>query len=174
MQAMPVAAPSLGEVRPRVRKKQQSSHGPAVLTTIKSVASTLISLLSLGIILYGIFGGYAALAGEWYVHLPLLVFSVTLLGYLEGLQVAILALEAVDSESLKDHAPRAYHVHKLSVKGKNVQVGCRAARARCNSATVASFTLSRWLHGCSPWQMASLLFGYAAVFGWKAVLGHFR
>lgn len=89
---------------------------------VKYVYSTIINLCCVGFIAYGIGSGYAALPGHPAVLYILFVAVIILLAYLEGLQVAILALQYSGSEQYR-HLPRAYASHKLSKgrEGMNVQ-----------------------------------------------------
>jgi len=86
------------------------------------VFSTILSFLSMGIIVYAIAKGFAALPGHPILHYILLVGDLVLLAYLEGLQVAILALEKVRTSTFSDQK-RAAASHKLAVaqRGLNVQ-----------------------------------------------------
>jgi len=89
----------------------------------RNVYSTLITLGSVVLIFYAIGDGLAALDGPPPLLMVILVAVLTLLGYLEGLQVAILALERINPEPWKLSRPRGYRNHQLSVanKGLNVQ-----------------------------------------------------
>jgi hypothetical protein len=86
------------------------------------VFSTILSFLSIGIIIYAIAKGFAALPGHPVLHYILLIGDLVLLAYLEGLQVAILALEKVRTSTFAD-VKRAAASHKLAVaqRGLNVQ-----------------------------------------------------
>jgi hypothetical protein len=78
---------------------------------------------ALSLIMYGIGAGYAALPGHPAVLFCIFFCVLVLLGYLEGLQVAILALEHTDSEKFRKSAPRAFATHALATgqRGLNVQ-----------------------------------------------------
>jgi len=93
-----------------------------VLEYIKYTLSTLVTLGFFGLILYAISSGYAALDGHPVLLLIIFFFVVTLLAYLEGLQVAIMALIDVNRSTFR-HLPRAYTNHKLANAnhGLNVQ-----------------------------------------------------
>jgi len=86
------------------------------------VFSTIITMLSIGIICFSIGKGYAALPGHPVMHYILLVFVIILLAYLEGLQIAILALERTSPSTFR-HKNRAFVAHTLAMKynGHNVQ-----------------------------------------------------
>jgi len=72
-------------------------------------------------ICWGIFLGKAVLTSNQVLPFVLFLAAVTLLGYLEGLQVAILALEGQDGEPFKESHPKAYWLHTLVNKPMNVQ-----------------------------------------------------
>ena len=90
---------------------------------IRYFSSTIVTLACIVLIFYAIGHNYAALPGHPAVHYSLFFFVLVLLGYLEGLQVAILALERVDGASFRTSHPRAFVVHRLSTAqgGLNVQ-----------------------------------------------------
>lgn len=91
------------------------------LTGFKYLVSTLLTLASISFVSFGIATDNAALSGHPAMHFGILVFVLILLAYLEGLQVAILALESSDGNVWKDTHPRAYALHKLATTGSNVQ-----------------------------------------------------
>jgi hypothetical protein len=84
--------------------------------------STIATIASISLIFYAMGKGYAALPGHPAIHYPLLFFVLTLLAYLEGLQVAILALERVDRNTFSERK-KAFASHKLATanRGRNVQ-----------------------------------------------------
>jgi len=86
------------------------------------VFATIITFISIGLIVYAIAGGHAALPGHPIMHYALLVFDLTLLAYLEGLQVAILALERVRTSTFPEHMTRAIASHKLATGGRGINV----------------------------------------------------
>ena len=51
----------------------------------------------------------------------ILLVVITLLGYLKGLQVAILTLEGRDDGEWRESHPRAYQLHRLANRPMNVQ-----------------------------------------------------
>lgn len=89
---------------------------------IRYTLSTALTLGCIILVCYGIGKGYAALPGPPVALLVIFVLVLVLLGYLEGLQVAILALERVPAESFKESHPRAYHTHKLVTAGRGINV----------------------------------------------------
>ena len=91
--------------------------------TIRHTVSFFLTLGSLGLILYCLAKNYAALPGEPWLHYILFFFSLILLAYLEGLQVAILSLEHVSPTTFPPHAIRARASHRLATaqRGLNVQ-----------------------------------------------------
>lgn len=86
------------------------------------ILSTVITLASIALVFYSIGKGYAALPGHPAVLYVLFILVLILLAYLEGLQVAVLALERVPSESLQHSYPRAYRTHKLATRGRGMNV----------------------------------------------------
>jgi len=100
----------------------EKSQAEIFCDRLRYVFSTLITLASIGLILYALGRSYAALPGHPAVHYPLLIFVLTLLAYLEGLQVAILALERVDRNAFRDRK-KSFASHKLATanRGRNVQ-----------------------------------------------------
>jgi len=93
-----------------------------VFEYIKYVLSTLVTLGFFGLIIYAISNGYAALDGHPVLLLIIFFSVVALLAYLEGLQVAIMALIDANRSTFR-HLPRAYNNHKLANAnhGLNVQ-----------------------------------------------------
>jgi len=84
--------------------------------------STVLTLACLALIIYAVGYGYAPLEGHPLILYAIFVFCVTLLGMLEGLQIAILELERANRERFR-HMKRAYFNHKLATRhnGLNVQ-----------------------------------------------------
>jgi len=96
------------------------------LNLIRKLFSTILTLAALGLILYAIGKNHAALPGHPAVHYFLFAFVLVLLGYLEGLQIAILELEKVrlpQSEAFRRKYPRAIKSLQLATdnNGLNVQ-----------------------------------------------------
>lgn len=101
---------------------EAKSNTPLLVTQgFKYVMSTIITCAAIAWICYGIGSGRAILPGPAVAHFAVLIFVLILLAYLEGLQVAILALELQSGESWKESHPRAYRLHSLVTKGNNVQ-----------------------------------------------------
>jgi len=93
---------------------------------LRKTLSSLLTLSALGLIFYCIAKGYAALPGPPLLHYLLFLFVLVLLGYLEGLQIAILELERSklpESKEFKKAFPRAKYTLDLATgrKGLNVQ-----------------------------------------------------
>ena len=95
----------------------------AVCNGVRHTVSLFLTLGSLGLIFYCVAMDYAALPGPPWLHYLLFIFSITLLAYLEGLQVAILSLEHVSPTSFPIQAVRARASHRLATGqcGLNVQ-----------------------------------------------------
>jgi hypothetical protein len=100
----------------------EASPMKAMFDGVRNVFSTILTLSCLVIIVYAIANGHAKLPGHPAILYAIFVFVVTLLGFLEGLQICILALERVNGE-LFAHRKRAYANHKLATRydGLNVQ-----------------------------------------------------
>jgi hypothetical protein len=100
----------------------EASPMKAMLDGVRNVLSTILTLACLVIIVYAIANGHAKLPGHPIILYCIFVFVVTLLGFLEGLQIAILVLEKVNRE-LFAHNTKAYNNHKLATRdeGLNVQ-----------------------------------------------------
>merc|ERR1712142_477798 len=92
------------------------------LDYLRYVFSTIITFISIAIICFSIAKGYAALPGHPVMHYILLVFVIILLAYLEGMQIAILALERSSTSTFR-HRKKAYVSMNLALKnnGHNVQ-----------------------------------------------------
>lgn len=86
------------------------------------ILSTILTLVCLALIIWAIGNGYAPLEGHPILLYSIFVFCVSLLGMLEGLQIAILNLERANKERWA-HMPRAYNNHALACRnhGLNVQ-----------------------------------------------------
>lgn len=95
--------------------------GENALAVTKYCVSTVLTFGAISFVVYGIFIRKAPLSGHPAMHYAILAFVLTLLAYLEGLQVAILALETTDGNAWKETHPRAYALHKLVTTGHNVQ-----------------------------------------------------
>jgi len=100
----------------------QSKPVQNAIDKIQRFFSTCLTLACLGLIVYAISQSYAALDGHPIIMYCIFFFCTTLLAYLEGLQICILALERVNRETFR-HMKRAYHNHKLATArhGLNVQ-----------------------------------------------------
>jgi len=93
-----------------------------VLEYVKYALSTLVTLGFFCLIIYAISSGYAALDGHPVLLMIIFFGVVVLLAYLEGLQVAIMALIDANRSNFR-HLPRAYNNHRLATAnhGLNVQ-----------------------------------------------------
>lgn len=102
--------------------QQEKTNAEIVCDNIRYFISTCLTVASISLICYALGKGYAALPGHPAILYPLLIFVLTLLAYLEGLQVAILALERVDRGTFADRT-KAFASHKLALanRGRNVQ-----------------------------------------------------
>lgn len=88
---------------------------------LKYIWSTIVTLGSIVIVLYGISIQAYVLpippAGAYVLGLALL----TMLYYLEGLMIAIVGVQYWDGETFKDVYPRAYKIHQLMSRPENVK-----------------------------------------------------
>lgn len=100
----------------------EASPLSAMFNGVRNVFSTILTIACLVIIVYAIANGHAKLPGHPAILYSVFVFVVSLLGMLEGLQIAILALERVNADLFK-HLSRAFTNHKLATRydGLNVQ-----------------------------------------------------
>jgi len=100
----------------------EMSMGKVIFDYTRYVLSTVLTVACIILIIYAIGAGYAPLEGHPAILYAIFVFCVSLLGMLEGLQIAILNLERANRERFK-HMKRAYFNHKLATKynGLNVQ-----------------------------------------------------
>lgn len=100
----------------------EASPMKAMFDGVRNVFSTILTLACLVIIVYAIANGHAKLPGHPILLYCIFIFVVTLLGFLEGLQISILVLEKVNRELFSDNT-KAYNNHKLATRdeGLNVQ-----------------------------------------------------
>jgi len=89
---------------------------------VRYIFATILTIISIILICYSIGAGLAALPGHPIILYILLVFDIVLLAYLEGLQIAILALERTSCETFIQRK-RAYASQTLAMRynGHNVQ-----------------------------------------------------
>merc|ERR1719219_2625639 len=92
------------------------------LDLIRYIFATILTIISTILICYSIGAGLAALPGHPVILYILLIFDIVLLAYLEGLQIAILALERTSPETFIQKR-RAYASQTLAMRynGHNVQ-----------------------------------------------------
>jgi len=92
------------------------------LDMARYIFATILTIISIILIGYSIGKGLAALPGHPVVLYLLLLFDIVLLAYLEGLQIAILALERTSPETFIQRK-RAYASQTLAMRynGHNVQ-----------------------------------------------------
>jgi len=100
----------------------EKTTGRVIFDYTRYVLSTVLTVACICLIIYAIGAGYAPLEGHPIVLYTIFVFCVSLLGMLEGLQIAILNLERANRERFR-HMKRAYFNHKLATRynGLNVQ-----------------------------------------------------
>lgn len=90
-------------------------------TYLKYIVSSGLTLTYVVYILWGIWTNQAVLPGPPIAHFLIFLFCMTLVAYLEGLQVAILAVEHTDPEKYRETHPRAYELITSVKRGNNVE-----------------------------------------------------
>jgi len=85
------------------------------------VLSTIVTIGAVSLCCYGIGNGYAALDGHPAVLFIVFIIVVTLLAYLEGLQIAIMELQNEDRNAWR-YMPRAFNNHKLATANSHLNV----------------------------------------------------
>jgi hypothetical protein len=89
------------------------------LNKCQTVVTTLLSLGSLYIMLGGIIAGHARLAGPPAVHIVLFACTLIVLGYLEGLQIAL--LEVLPEDLAKSNSKGAHMCARLTNSDEAMQ-----------------------------------------------------
>jgi hypothetical protein len=90
-------------------------------TYVKYVLSSCLCMTYLVYIMWGIWTDQAVFPVPPVVSFLVFMFCLTLVGYLEGLQVAILAVEHSDPEIFRESYPRAYKIITSVKQGNNVE-----------------------------------------------------
>ena len=103
------------------RQKKDPFSRDNILTYIKYILSSALTLTYVVYILWGIFDGQAVLPVPAPVSFLIFCFCMTLVAYLEGLQVAILAVEKYSPDNMRETHPRAYKLIKSVREGNNVE-----------------------------------------------------
>ena len=101
--------------------KPEKSTQDTVMKFVKYAFSSVMTVTYLIYILWGIWTNESVLPGPGVVHFLIFCFCLTLVAYLEGLQVAILNCEHVDPERRKESHPRAYKLMTSVRQGNNVE-----------------------------------------------------
>eukprot|EP00808_Paulinella_micropora_P000203 g46702.t1 len=101
--------------RPQAHKMSEAAGDVKFLTNIcgeltpfrfaRYIFSTGVFCASCAVIFYGIGKGLALLPGPVVAHFIILFVALTLLGYLEGLQVAVLALQNLEYNAVREKYP---------------------------------------------------------------------
>jgi len=92
-----------------------------LFTYARYTLSSVLTLSYLAYLLWGIWTGQAVLPGPPVAHFLIFVFCLVLVAYLEGLQIAILALEKESPEKKRLSHTRAYKLITSVKKGNNVE-----------------------------------------------------
>lgn len=100
--------------------KPAKSLNELLPTYAKYIISSVATITYLIYIFWGIWTDEAVLPAHPVVHFMIFCFCMTLVAYLEGLQVAILAVVDQDCEQYKLSHPRAYKLMTSVKEGKNV------------------------------------------------------
>ena len=88
---------------------------------LKYFWSTSVSLGSIVVVIIGIYNGYYVLEISVVWAYVLLLVSLTLLFYLEGLMVAIAGTQYWEREMFREDYPRAFDLHEMANKPYNVK-----------------------------------------------------
>jgi hypothetical protein len=102
-------------------ERSEKPLSDTIFKYIKYVVSSVMTLTYLTYIMWGIWTNEAVLPGPSILHFLIFCFCLTLVAYLEGLQVAILNCEHVDPERKKESHPRAYQLMTSVRQGNNVE-----------------------------------------------------
>eukprot|EP00602_Paraphysomonas_sp_CaronLab_P013260 CAMPEP_0185039578 /NCGR_PEP_ID=MMETSP1103-20130426/36571_1 /TAXON_ID=36769 /ORGANISM="Paraphysomonas bandaiensis, Strain Caron Lab Isolate" /LENGTH=201 /DNA_ID=CAMNT_0027578521 /DNA_START=51 /DNA_END=652 /DNA_ORIENTATION=+ len=106
-------------------KEQNSAHEAGISTflstAIKYIVSSGLTLTYVVYLMWGIWTNQAVLPGPPIAHFIIFCFCLTLVAYLEGLQVAILAVEHTDARPKKMTHPRAFKLISSIKQGNNVE-----------------------------------------------------
>lgn len=98
-----------------------TSLSDRAFTYLRYLLSSTLSVAYLGYIFWGILTGQAVLPGPAVAHLFVFLFSLLLMAYLEGLKIAILAVEKHSPESRRLTHPRAYALMTAVREGNTVE-----------------------------------------------------
>jgi hypothetical protein len=101
--------------------KPEAPLSDKILKYVKYFFSSVMTVTYVIYILWGIGTNQAVLPGHPVLHYLIFLFCLTLVAYLEGLQVAILNCEHVDPERRKESHPRAYKLMTSVRQGNNVE-----------------------------------------------------
>lgn len=101
--------------------KSETPLSEKVAKYVKYAFSSAMTITYVIYILWGIWTNQAVLPGHPVLHFLIFCFCLTLVAYLEGLQVAILNCEHVDPERKKESHPRGYKLMKSVRQGNNVE-----------------------------------------------------
>jgi hypothetical protein len=110
------------ELQQPQRRDESSEKTPLMILSnyFKYIYSSGLTMTYLTYIMWGIWTNQAVLPAVPVANFIIFVFCLTLVFYLEGLQVAILAVEHNDPEQKKNSHPRAYELIKKVRHANNV------------------------------------------------------
>jgi hypothetical protein len=112
---------SVSEQRAPEQAKAPKSPIDLFTTYLKYIVSSVVTITYLVYIFWGIWTNEAVLPVHYVAHFVIFIFCMTMVFYLEGLQVAILAVEHEDYTRYKDIYPRAYALMKSATHLNNVE-----------------------------------------------------
>ena len=119
--AAAIASSRTGLLGAQVVEKPSGALEWSVPMVIRHVFSLWLSGSALLVIIIGVSGKHAVMPGNPLVLFLIFLACVTLLGYLEGLQVAILALEKMDCAVFRESHARGYRLISKCKEGRNVE-----------------------------------------------------
>ena len=104
-----------------IHDKDSNALLQTVLKYVKYFFSSVLTVTYLVYIMWGIWTNEAVLPGPSVLHFLIFCFCLTLVAYLEGLQVAILNCEHVDPGDKEESHPRAFKLMTSVRQGNNVE-----------------------------------------------------
>ncbi len=114
---------------------------------LKYIWSTAVTLGSVICILYGIGIKAYVLPTPVPVAYFMAIFLLTVLFYLEGLMIAVVATQYWDPETFRNVYPRAYHLHKVVNRPDNMKrfiIGRQFFTVLTNFLLAQIFTFANW------------------------------
>lgn len=116
-----IEEPPVDETEPGVPAGETNVFLHKLFTYARYTISSCLTLSYVCYLLWGIWTDQAVLPGPPVAHFFIFVFCLVLIAYLEGLQIAILALEKESPEKKRFSHPRAYKLIMSVKEGNNVE-----------------------------------------------------